>query len=259
MSRSIREGTLARFRAQRRTWDSNLALRTLYGYWYAEIRSALAPVGVGFVLEIGSGPGFARQFLPGIRTSDTVKAEWHDYELDAVQSWPVEAESVDAIVLFDVLHHLADIPAFFGHAVAALRCGGRLIVMEPYISPVSHPVYRFLHEEAADMRANPFVAQTAVGRDPFESNQALPTLLFGRYLDEFNGRCPALRIIDRRVYSGFSYVASGGFSHRPWLPTQLWQLLFALDRCMPAWLARLNAFRMLVVMEKRPAEATDAW
>src|SRR5207302_6601630 len=122
--------TLERFAQQQEVWSNNSALRTLYGYWYREVADALIPVISGTVLEIGSGAGFARQFLPFIRTSDTVKADWHDYEIDATKAWPFSDSALDGILAFDVLHHLSEPGMFFREVARTLRIGGRLVLME---------------------------------------------------------------------------------------------------------------------------------
>ena len=64
-----------------------------------------------------------------------------------------------------------------------LAPGGRIVMCEPYISPMSWPVYRFFHEEPLDLGVDPLALQGSAGdgaRDPFDANQAIPTLLFGR-------------------------------------------------------------------------------
>ena len=50
--------------------------------------------------------------------------------------------------------------------------------------------------------------------------------------------------------TGFSLPASGGFSHRPFLPFALWSLLHRIDGRLPSALMRWMAFRMLVVLER---------
>lgn len=242
--------TLARFEHQQAAWERNPALRTLYAYWYQEVKQGLGPAVSGDVLEIGSGPGFSRRFLPGLCTSDTAKAPWHDLELDATQPWPFEGASWDGIVLFDVLHHLADPARLFLEASRTLRGGGRLVMMEPYVSPCSYPVYRFFHEEGADTSVDPWAQDASAGKDPFDGNQAIPGLIFGRYLAHFQRSFPELKIVDQRFYPGFSYAASGGFNRRPLLPLGPWRALYWLDRHVPRGLQRWLAFRILIVIHR---------
>jgi SAM-dependent methyltransferase len=239
-----------RFDKSRRTWSSNSQLRSLYSYWYGEIRSALTPVQPGVVIEIGSGASFSKEFLPGIRTSDIAHHIDHDYQIDATRPWPFRDGSLDAVVLFDVLHHLASPRVLFREAGRTLRPGGRLLMMEPYVSLLSYPVYRFFHVEGLNMSVEPLSREGPLDKDPFEGNQAVPGLIFGRYRSQFQREFPMLRLIEQRLYSGISYVASGGYSRPPFVPMRVWNALFKLDRAVPGSLRRVVGFRMLLVLER---------
>src|SRR3546814_18467176 len=84
--------------------------------------------------------------------------------------------------MLDVLHHIERPGVFFAEAARVLRPGGRLVMIEPGITPVSWLFYKLLHPEPVDMSADP-LAEVAPdpARDPFaDANQALPTLLFAR-------------------------------------------------------------------------------
>jgi SAM-dependent methyltransferase len=245
-----RARTIARFEEHRRAWDENPALRMLYAEWYGRIAAALPPAAVGPRVEIGSGPGFARQFIPDLELTDLVRAPWHDREVSA-EALPYGDASLGAIVLFDVLHHLPSPRKFFAEAVRVLRPGARLVMCEPYVSPVSYPVYKLFHEEPLALRVDPLADQTGTdARDPFDSNQAIPTLLFGRARARFESAFPTLAIRDVEHFAGLSYPASGGFSKRPLLPMMLWSALHRLEARIPGSLFRQTAFRILVVIER---------
>jgi SAM-dependent methyltransferase len=252
MSDAQRASTLERFEEHRRAWDSNPALRTLYADWYARIAAQLPPPELGPRVELGSGPGFAKQFIPDLELTDIVRAPWHDRECSA-DALPFADGSVGAVVLFDVLHHLSSPRTFFAEAIRVLRPGGRLVMCEPYVSPVSYPVYKLLHEEPTILRGiNPLADQVSADpRDPFDSNQAIPTLLFGRRRAAFEAAFPALVILAVEHLSSLSYPASGGFSHRPLLPIAVWSALHSLEERLPKPILRWGAFRMLVTMERR--------
>ena len=155
LSEEIRARTLARFEEHRRAWDANPALRGLYADWYSRVARALPPETLGERVELGSGPGFSRSFIPALVLTDLVKAPWHDREVSA-DTLPYGDGSLGALVLFDVLHHLPAPGRFFAEATRVLRIGGRAVMREPYVGPLSYPVYKFLHDEALDMGVDPF-------------------------------------------------------------------------------------------------------
>jgi SAM-dependent methyltransferase len=244
-----RARTLARFEAHRRAWDSNPALRALYADWYGRIAAALPPADRGPRIELGSGPGFAREFIPDLQLTDIVAAAWHDRELSA-DALPFADGSVGALVLFDVLHHLADPRRFFAEAVRVLVPGGRIVMCEPYISPLSYPVYKLLHEEPVKLWVDPLAPAGVEGRDPFDSNQAIPSLLFGRHAARFASEFPGLALTRREWLSGLSYPASGGFSRGPLLPAPVWSLLHRVESKLPDSLFRWIGFRLLAVIDR---------
>jgi SAM-dependent methyltransferase len=250
MDAETRARTLARFEEHRRAWDANAPLRTLYAEWYGRVAAALPPASLGPRVELGSGPGLARAFIPDVELTDLVRAPWHDREVSA-ESLPYGDGSLGAIILFDVLHHVPSPRAFFLEAVRALKPGGRVVMCEPYIGPLSYLVYKFLHEEPVLTFADPLVA--AARDDPFDSNQALPTLLFGRNKGRhaFASEFPALAVTSVERFAGPSYPASGGFSRRPLLPQVLWSALHAFEARLPEPLFRLLGFRILVTIQKR--------
>jgi SAM-dependent methyltransferase len=246
-----RARTLAHFEKHRRAWDANAPLRTLYGEWYGRIAGELPPASFGPRVELGSGPGLARAFIPDLELTDLVKAPWHDREVSA-EAMPYADASLGGIVLFDVLHHIPSPRAFFAEATRALRTGGRIVMCEPYVSPLSYPIYKFLHDEPLLMRVDPLDPGAAQsGSDPFDSNQAIPTVLFGRARPSFEGAFPALTVRSVERLAGPSYAATGGFARPPFLPQALWSLLHGLEQRLPEAVFGLVGFRMLVTIEKR--------
>ncbi len=246
--------TRRRFEDHRRAWQRKPALRALYTDWYGQVRARLPSRDLGPWVELGSGPGFARDLIPGIILSDVVAAPWHDQE--AAAEWlPFADGSLGALVLFDVLHHLASPAAFLAEATRVLRVGGRIVLCEPYVSPLSYPVYKLLHDEKLDLWADPLVAADAGevgGRDPFDANQAIPTLLFcrPRRRAELERRYPQLSVTRIEHLAGPSYPASGGFSGADILPAPLWSALRAVEGTLPPAVFRFIGFRILITVER---------
>jgi len=250
----VRERTLVHFEDHRRAWQSNPALRICYRHWYRQLREAMPSRALGPWIEIGSGPGFARDFISGLVLTDVVQAPWHERRMSA-EALPFADGGVGALMLFDVLHHLAVPVVFFAEAVRVLRPGGRIVLCEPYISPISLWVYHRFHPEPVDMSVDPLAAKAEgvdAAKDPFASNQATPTLIFCRdKARKFSRMFPQLKIIRIERLAGLAYPASGGFSRGPLLPMLFWRGLYALENLLPPMAFRLLGFRMLVIIERR--------
>ncbi len=249
LSEESRQRTLLRFATHQRTWEAKPELRTLYAEWYQRVAEALPPLRVGPRIELGSGPGFAREFIPDLELTDLVKAPWHDREVSA-EDLPFEDRSIGALVLFDVLHHIPAPRRFFEEATRVLNPGGRVVLCEPYISPVSWPVNKLFHVEPVVMGVDPLAPAVTDGRDPFDANQGIPTLLFVRQRAAFERAFPALAIRRIERLAGLSYPASGGFSRRRLLVGRLWTALHDFESYLPESAFALLGFRMLVVLEK---------
>ncbi len=167
----------------RTIWDRKPVLRAIYDDLYDRM---LALRVVGPALEIGGGVGGLKARAPDIFSSDIQHAPWLDLVADA-QDLPFVDGSLSTIFMLDVLHHV-EFPARFLRAAArTIRPGGRIIMIEPGITPGSSLFYRFLHREPVRMRADPLAdGAPRPDRDPYESNQAIPTLLATRDRKRFH-------------------------------------------------------------------------
>jgi SAM-dependent methyltransferase len=232
--------------SQRRAiWSEKPIIRRLYERWYGLVKEALKP---GITLELGGGSGNLKEFLPEAITSDIVFVPWLDAVMDA-QALPFKEESLDNIVLFDVLHHLAAPAIFFQEVERALRPRGRAVMMEPYVSWLSFPVYRFLHAEGMTWDTDPFRGKQAENKEPFHGNQAVPTLIFEKYREKYDQSFPRLKIARMEKMDSLIYPLSGGF-HQPSLcPISLWETLSRVESVLQPLNPKL-AFRLLVVLEK---------
>src|SRR5579871_4206397 len=125
--------------------QSNTFLRLIYDEWYRLISNSIPP-GPGRVLELGSGAGFLSRYIPGLITSEILLCPDIQLVLDGRQL-PFTGASLKAIVMVDVLHHIPDSRAFLTEATRCMRSGGRLVMIEPWVSTWSRPIYSGLHHE----------------------------------------------------------------------------------------------------------------
>jgi hypothetical protein len=86
-------------------------------------------------------------------------------------------------------------------------------------------------------------------RDPYEANQAIPTLLV-RHSERFHALIPELRIVEVSWFAFVIYPFSGGF--KPWtlVSANMARKGLQLERRIERALGRGFAFRMLIVIQK---------
>lgn len=230
-------------------WQAKPALRAVYEDCYRRIIAHCAPG--GRTVEIGGGTGNLKAFQPGILSADIQFAPWLDLVADA-HRLPFAPASIRNLVLFDVLHHLERPRLFLAEAARVLEPGGRIVACEPAITPMSYAFYRLFHHEPVRLAEDP-LAEGALSpaRDPYESNQAIPTRLFGRERGRLEALLPALRLVACQRFALLAYPLSGGF--QPWsaLPEKLAAPLLRLERRLERRLGPLMGFRLLGVLERR--------
>ena len=227
-------------------WEQKPILRMLYTEWYREIVSWLQP---GRTLEVGGGTGNLKEFAQSVVCTDIVRLPWLDAVVDA-QQLPFLSGTIANIVLFDTLHHLENVRYFFDEAIRTLQPGGRVIIMDPYISVCSWPVYHFAHPEPVDFDQDPLaLTPMQPDRKPFDANQAISTILFERSSRHFHELYPNLKKLRHHRLAFFAYPLSGGFERSSLLPIFLVRPVLVVERALH-FLNRFLAFRVLVVLEK---------
>lgn len=241
----------ARLAEHRRIWDEKEVLRIVYGDYYQRLLGACPPT--GRLLDIGGGSAHVKAFRDDVVTLDILPFPGIDVVGDA-HELPFADGTFSGLVMLDVLHHLERPVAFLKEAARVLQPGGRLAMMEPGITPVSWWFYHFVHQEPVVLSQDPF-AMTArqPGKDPFDSNQAIPTLMFGTA----KGRArvaetvPELRVSTVDWLSVGVYPLSGGF--KPWclVPKGVAARGIALEDKLPRLLRRAAGFRIFTVLERR--------
>jgi len=156
-------------------------------------------------------------------------------------------------VFVDVLHHLEDPSAFFVEARRVLRSGGRIVMVEPAMTPVSYPFYKFVHEEPASLKVDPLIAPAArnVGKDPFDSNQAIPSLIFGRCWEEFHRQFPEFSLVKKQHLSLLAYPLSGGFKRWSAVSERGAGWLLRIEDRAEGILGPVMGFRLLVALAYR--------
>ena len=233
----------------RGVWESKATIRLLYRDFH---RQLLESCPAGPVLDIGGGTAHIKDFKPDIVSTDILSFPGIDVVADA-HRLPFPNETFTGVVMLDVLHHLERPIEFLTEASRVLKPGGRLAMIEPAMTTLALRFYDRFHEEPVDMNADPFApVMINPDRDPFDANQAIPTLLFAtaatrRRVEQV---IPSWRVRTVKWLSLFAYPLSGGFQSWSLMPAALVRPILALEDKVPEAIRRQIAFRMMVVLER---------
>jgi SAM-dependent methyltransferase len=233
----------------RELWEKKATLRLLYRDFH---RRLLESISGGPVLDIGGGTAHVKEFRRDIVTSDILSFPGIDVVADA-HRLPFTDGFFAGVVMLDVLHHLERPIIFLEEAARILKPAGRVAMIEPAMTPLARRFYERFHEEPVDMTVDPF-APVAINpaRDPFDANQAIPTLLFARpeARRHVEVTIPSLRVVSVRWLSLFAYPMSGGFQSWSLMPAALLRPTLWFEERLPDAIRKQFAFRMMIVLER---------
>jgi SAM-dependent methyltransferase len=210
-------------------------LESIYIDWYRRLAVSL-PSGGGPVLEVGSGGGFMREFVPGLITSDILKLPGIDLIVRA-EDLPFPDGALRGIAMVNVFHHLSDPRSFLREATRCVRVGGIVSMIEPWVTPWSSLIFRKLHHEPFEPQADRWEFPP-VG--PLSgANGANPWIIFVRDRGRFEREFPEWCIRFARPFMPLSYLLSGGVSMRSLVPARssaFWLGIESLLTPLNGWL-----------------------
>jgi len=229
-------------------WDSKPVLRAVYSDLYQKIEDAAL---IGDTLEVGGGIGNLNICKGRVFKSDIQYFHGADLVADA-QNLPFCNNSFSNIVLFDVLHHIQCPMLFFSEAKRVLKPGGRVIMLEPGITPISKLFYKIGHEEPVDMKWDPSDSlEVDINKNPYDSNQAIPTILFKKNPKLFIKIENGFKIHRSDWVSLFAYPLCGGFKSWSLMPYKWVSTILKMEEKLLPILGGFMAFRLMVVLEKK--------
>ena len=235
-----------------RVWRAKPNLRASYGRYHDMILAQCPKDAV--VLELGCGLGHLAE-----KARSRGHARWIASDIMDVSSarllcdattLPFASGTLDRIVFIDVIHHMGAPRAFFREAARVLRPGGKIIAVEPWVTPLSYFLYRFFHIEGCDLSRDveaPFAASTS--KAAYEGDAGLTSLVCWKTGKDGWSRLgfarPAIE-----PFNDFAYMATGGFREGRDSPRALYRAMrLVLDDVLSP-VASLVGFRAFMRWER---------
>ncbi len=198
--------------------NKNLILKNFYKDCYQIFKREIDNSSQLKILEIGSGAGFIKEFIPNATTSEIIDLEDVDLKIDA-EHLPFSNASLDVIILLNVIHHIPDSEKFLLECHRVLKSNGKILLIEPANTWFSRIIYKNFHHEDFDENASWYLKKN--GGRLSNANQAIPYIIFERDLKIFKEKFPGFSLTKKYKFKPIHYVLSGGFSFEPIFNNQL--------------------------------------
>jgi SAM-dependent methyltransferase len=230
-------------------WQQKPLLQKLYADFYRLIAQYLSNLPDAKIVELGSGLGNIRDVIPNCLRTDLFPNPWID-QIENAYKLSFEDETISDLILTDVFHHLRYPGTALKEFARVLRKGGRVLMLEPYMSALGLLVYGIPHDEPIA------VIKTIEWEAPetwFPENidyyaaQGNASRIFTG--NKFRSRLGDWRKIETIRLPATAYVASGGFSKPQLYPTSMLPVIKKLERLL-GLAPTLFATRLLVILEK---------
>ena len=233
----------------RAAWDAKPLLRDVYGHFYRMIRDRLPPSRKGPVVEIGSGMGNIKKWIPECVTTDLFPNPWLD-RVESVYRLGFADGGVSAFILVDVFHHLRHPGAALLEMRRALEPEGRVILIEPDMGALGRFIFGRFHHEPLGLD-EPIEWDAPPAFDPAEHGyyaaQGNASRVF--FEEDWRMKLRGWRVCEVKRMPAFSYVGSGGFRGPQLYPRFLLPLVRVVE-CAFALLPGVFSTRLLVVLER---------
>jgi ubiquinone/menaquinone biosynthesis C-methylase UbiE len=202
------------------------------------------------VLEIGAGAGISRNFLKKSNIVRTDYLNW-DKKFDVIGDidagdLPYEDNSFDVIFGVDMFHHVNNQFQVLQESIRVTKNNGKIILIEPYVSPFSYIVYKIFHHENTTYTYN-FLEEYNLS-NPQEGDQGIAKSIFSKnqgklHLQKNNIKSNNVMV---KLIHPFSFFATGGLSKPIKSNSTLIKILLKIENFIPSILMKILASRMLI-------------
>jgi SAM-dependent methyltransferase len=207
----------------------------------------------GEYLEVGAGAGGSERFLKNINVTRT------DYLVSIpnkvkggvnIEELPYESGLFNGVFAIDTIHHLNDPERGFLEILRVCKVGGKIYILEPYVSLSSFFFYKVFHDEEVSFAINPEKLRGVVDSSADSGNQGIMQALMKSriFIDLIDQSIIDIDFL--KIFAPFSFYATGGIK-KP-LNTPMWVIkkLMQAENRFPKSIMKLLASRQILIITK---------
>jgi SAM-dependent methyltransferase len=175
------------------------------------------------ILELGCGAGHSKRYIDhkNLKISDVTDYEFLDFKNIDCLDTPFQDESFDCIFSLGLIHHLPNPIRLFNEVGRILKKNGKYIILDTNCSFFLKLIIMITKSEKYDLDVNIYDDKINLTnpKDPFDSNNPIPTLIFNDFGKFNNNLKYNFEINDFKYQEFLTFVNSGGvIIDAPYIP-----------------------------------------
>jgi SAM-dependent methyltransferase len=202
------------------------------------------------ILEIGAGAGISGHFLKDFEILKTDILSWEGNSVKGdvnAENLPFKNSEFSNVIAIDVLHHTNAPYLVINESLRVLMAGGKIIIVEPFVSLFSFGIYKVFHHE--DTSWNVDLERIAnEKKHAFQGDQGVSRALFGskKQIENLQNAIDVTLEVRVKYISILSFFATGGLTKPMPTPKSILSALIIIEDKIPQFIMKFVASRILV-------------
>jgi len=236
---------------QRENIINNPGLRSYFSFLYKIVNQELEKF--DSILEVGAGAAISEIFLEQ-RIVRTDILPFNDFDVMghcSMENLPFKESQFDAVLAFDSIHHSEKPSKSILELLRVTREGGKIILVEPFVSPLSYLPYKMFHHEDTswDFREKGNIALSSRNLNPAMGDQGVSRFIINQLSNWRSTNLPKLTV-SITYLSPFSFFATGGVSSPLKTPKIFVNFLIQVETLIPNFIMKFLASRVILTITK---------